>query len=77
MICDIEGSEAEVFLNETVALDSCSSILIELHPIKYTDTFYLIESLVKLIENRSFTLKDSYGPVHYFENKRKNNFLTV
>ena len=77
LVCDIEGSEVEVFLNETIALDYCSSILIELHPIKYTDTFYSIESLVKLIENRSFTLKDCYGPVHFFENKRKNNFQTV
>ena len=73
LVCDIEGSEVEIFLNETIALDSCSSILIELHPIKYTDTFYSIESLVKLIDNRSFALKDSYGPVHYFEANRQTN----
>jgi FkbM family methyltransferase len=72
LVCDIEGAEAAVFLNEDAALVSCKAILIELHTTTYKNVMYPVEALKKIIESKDFHLIDSHGPVFYFERSTKN-----
>lgn len=67
IVCDIEGAEVEILLNETETLNFCRYLFIELHSVQYAETVYTIDSLKNLIESKGFILKDQHGPVCYFE----------
>jgi FkbM family methyltransferase len=67
LICDIEGSEVQIFLHETTSFQNCQAIIIELHKTSYKRQDYSIEALQKLIETKGFYLKEGHGPVCYYE----------
>lgn len=67
LVCDIEGSEIELFLNENECLKNCKQIIIETHTTSYRDINYKFSELAELIRSRhNFKLIDSYGPVYVF-----------
>lgn len=67
LVCDIEGAEIGVLLNDSDALKSCSHLFIELHETYYQDKRYDVDSLVRMIvQDHRFVLFDHHGPVFYF-----------
>ena len=58
LVCDIEGAEVELFLEETDKdlINNCVGIIIELHPIIYKGVHYDFNSLIKIILN-NFNMK--------------------
>lgn len=71
LVCDIEGAEAQVFLHERTSLQSCHSILIELHDTVYKNEPYSVGRLSELIKALGFNLIENHGPVHYFKRTAK------
>ncbi len=69
LVCDIEGAEAAIFINEKAALDTCKYIFIELHTIQYAGVNYSVDQLTTMISQKGFDLKDKHGPVFYFSRK--------
>jgi len=67
LVCDIEGAEAAIFMNETAALSNCKYIFIELHAIQYAGINYSVDQLKTMITQKGFAQKDQHGPVCYFE----------
>jgi FkbM family methyltransferase len=67
VVCDIEGSEIEILLNEGEILQRCSQLIIELHDTCYQQINYSVQDLVELIQGRhGFDLIEHHGPVYYF-----------
>lgn len=67
IVCDIEGSEIEIFMNEHNGLKNCSQLFIELHKAFYNNRFYSISELKTIIEEiHNFKYVDNDGPVYYF-----------
>lgn len=70
LVCDIEGSEIEVFKNDASALSMCRDLFIELHETKFEELFYSVNDLVELIKSHhGFELVDRDGPVCFFSKK--------
>jgi FkbM family methyltransferase len=67
LICDIEGSEIEILLNEAEVFDKCMQLFIELHDTNYWGKFYSVSDLKDIIRERhAFKLIDQQGHVFYF-----------
>lgn len=67
LVCDIEGAEIEIFLNDTKALERCKQIIIETHATNYRNEEYTPSQIKDIITNQGFKLVDSKGPVFVFE----------
>lgn len=68
LVCDIEGTEIEILLNDNELLLKCEQLIIELHDTYYQGSKYNVESMVKLItENVGLTNITNYGTVYYFK----------
>ncbi len=68
LVCDIEGSEIEIFIEDSRGLEQCRQIFIELHETHYGGKNYSISDLIILIEQKhDFKLVMSDGPVCFFE----------
>jgi FkbM family methyltransferase len=72
LMCDIEGAEVSILIEENEVLERCNKIIIELHEVVYKQTSYLVEDLVELIVQNNFKVMDHHGPVYVFQN---NNFV--
>jgi FkbM family methyltransferase len=67
LVCDIEGSEVEILLNEKNALMQCSQLFIELHDSVYNNTHYSVQMLKDiLVDMHGFQIMKEHGPVIYF-----------
>lgn len=67
LICDIEGSEIEIIINEADYLLKCQQMIIELHATEFDGKKYKTEDMVKIItENTGLEQIDRYGEVYYF-----------
>jgi FkbM family methyltransferase len=67
LVCDIEGSEAGLIVEEHPALLKCRQLLIELHPGTYQDRRYSVAALRDtLINARGFEVEVCYGNVFLF-----------
>ena len=67
LVCDIEGSEIEIFLNEDKIFEQCTQLFIELHDTEYEGNFYGVNDLKNLIQDRhGFRLIAQSIPVFYF-----------
>lgn len=75
LVCDIEGAEVEIFINENESLNTCRALLIELHPSEYKGTNYTYRMLEELILSKGFTLRDKEGPVYYFEKFQSDTII--
>ncbi len=70
LVSDIEGSEVEIFMNETDCLQKCRQLFIELHDTSYRDQSYTPQGVAELIQSRhGFKLVSQHGPVYYFNRK--------
>lgn len=67
LVCDIEGSEIQILLNENDAFKFCQSIIIELHSTVHNGISYSISQLENLILQKGFKRISNHGPVYYFE----------
>lgn len=67
MVCDIEGSEIEILLNEQEGLKNCCQLFIEFHEVFYNKRLYTINeqrAIVEQVHNFKYVTND--GPVYYF-----------
>jgi FkbM family methyltransferase len=67
LVCDIEGAEITIILNDKLALGKCKKMIIELHNTEYNGKTYLIEDMVNLLIDESFKLLDQHGSVYVFQ----------
>tara|TARA_R110002124_G_scaffold148665_1_gene314327 strand:- start:1092 stop:1709 length:618 start_codon:yes stop_codon:yes gene_type:complete len=71
-VCDIEGAEIQILLDEPEAFVHIQHFIIELHE-TFKDGFtYSVKDLVSLINKLSFETIDSYGNVFYFKKIAKH-----
>lgn len=66
LVTDIEGAEADIFVNDKVALECCKKIICELDE---TEKYSVKEQMAE-IEKCGFALKEYYGNVFVYENKK-------
>jgi FkbM family methyltransferase len=74
LVCDIEGAELDMFMNETHprVVDGCLQIIIELHPVTYNGKHYTRSEVSGIIEE-NFHMKTVYsdGKTWVFEKNGK------
>ena len=67
LVSDIEGTEIEILLNDSVSLNRCSQLIIELHDTEYNSTKYSAKDMVEHIaDNLGFKYVNHYGSVYVF-----------
>lgn len=69
LICDIEGAEVGLFLEENTVLNECDTLIIELHKTIYKNCKYSIRDIKDIILEKGFMLMDSYIEVFCFKHK--------
>lgn len=68
LVCDIEGTEIQILLNDRECLSKCLYLIIELHDTYHFNKYYSIEDMIKIIvEELKFNLEDRDGNVFYFK----------
>jgi FkbM family methyltransferase len=67
LVCDIEGAEINLILEEPEAFKNIQSIIIELHTTQYNNKIYQVPDLVNLIHALDFRTVDVYGNVYFFK----------
>jgi FkbM family methyltransferase len=67
LICDIEGSEVELLINDINSLDNCKQIIMETHNTVYKGKTFYSEDIEKLITDAGFKRIDKYGGNLVFE----------
>ncbi|MFN3474830.1 MAG: FkbM family methyltransferase [Blastomonas sp.] len=73
LVCDIEGAEAALFDNDQEALQSCQTIIIELHTVTYGGISYDPDKLIDMIaHNTGMALVARYGEVCVFSRRDGN-----
>jgi FkbM family methyltransferase len=69
IVCDIEGAEVGLILNDGASLAACATLIIETHETRHHGVEYDTESIIELIHsNTPLRLEDRYGPVCVFLN---------
>lgn len=63
LLCDIEGSEAGLILEDERALARCSQALFELHPAMHRGRALSVEDLTSLLVRLGFVVIAQRGPV--------------
>jgi FkbM family methyltransferase len=64
LVCDIEGAEAGILLEETICLKACREAVLELHATEYKGRGYSVEDLrAILIYQHGFNLVGNQGSV--------------
>lgn len=66
LICDIEGAEADLIINDADALHKCRLIIMEVHKSTFNDVPYDVDDIVGLVQMQGFEVRDSRGPVVVF-----------
>jgi FkbM family methyltransferase len=69
LVCDIEGSEVEIFKLDKDSLKLCRIIIIELHATVFQGHPYTIDDLIKLVEESGFSILRRDGNCFAFERK--------
>jgi FkbM family methyltransferase len=67
LVCDIEGAEVTILLNDKNAIQKCEKMIIELHDTEYNGKTYLIPDLVDLIVANNFKILDQNRSVFVFQ----------
>jgi FkbM family methyltransferase len=67
LICDIEGAEIEVFLNDSHILQNCKHLFVELHRTNYEGKLYEVFDLQKILtSDLGFSLVCADGNSFYY-----------
>ena len=67
IICDIEGAEVGLLLNESSALKNAELIIIEAHNITFNDVEYSVEVIKAMFLKLGFVILEEYGDVFVFK----------
>ena len=67
LICDIEGAEVGLFIEENSIFNDCDVLIIELHKTIYKNRGYTINDIKDMILKKGFKLIDSYIEVFCFK----------
>jgi FkbM family methyltransferase len=68
LVCDIEGGEIQLLLEDPTAFDHCLSLILELHEVWYKKVKYSADDILNLfITNLGFTLVERDGHVCYLK----------
>ncbi len=67
LICDIEGAEAGLLMNDKSSLEKCRLMIIELHETKYGGKTVTISDMIMLAKNANFRLIDRHAHVFVFK----------
>lgn len=73
LICDIEGAEVDLVINDQNALENCNFLLLEAHQVKHSSRTYSWSSVVKLFTDAGFILIEQQGPVVLMRRQIKND----
>lgn len=65
LICDAEGAEISMILEDGTALDLCEQMAIELHDPKLTGSVITPSDLLEELQDRGFTLAGQAGQTYY------------
>jgi FkbM family methyltransferase len=66
LVCDIEGAEVGILINDGDVFSDCRMLLIELHSTEYKNTVYDVEFIKDLVIKKGFSLTDQHGNVFLF-----------
>lgn len=67
LVCDIEGAEAAMLIDEPEALRHCHVCIAEFHDVEHRGIHYSPERLANLVEAHTpLRRRDAYGPVFVF-----------
>ncbi|HSZ71576.1 MAG TPA: FkbM family methyltransferase [Cytophagaceae bacterium] len=61
LVCDIEGAEIDLLMNEQDALANCKLLIIETHDALYKNIGYSSENMKELLLQMGFRMIDQYG----------------
>lgn len=67
LVCDIEGAEITILINDQRALENCSKMIIELHDTEYMETAYTRELMSEMIQRQNFKLLEQQGTTYAFQ----------
>jgi len=67
LVCDIEGSEIDILLNDPHSLDSCRQIIIELHLTNCQGQVYEVKDVNQIILDMGFCLVKAHGATRVYE----------
>jgi FkbM family methyltransferase len=67
LVCDIEGAEAGILLDDAPALAGCRRIVTELHSTRYRERAFHYSELALALEALGFSRRAEHGPVYCFE----------
>jgi FkbM family methyltransferase len=63
LVCDIEGAEVALLIEDKAALKNCYQLFIELHETTYNGNFYSREDLINLLIMNGFIVRSRDGNV--------------
>ena len=67
LVCDIEGAEIEILMNEMGTLKQCKQLIIELHKTSYKGKEYSVLDIAHLLmHDYQFSFVMNHGPVYLF-----------
>jgi len=66
LVCDIEGAEISIILNDEKALSKCAKIIIELHDTEYQGKSYTKQDMISLLQKQNFNLLEQQGTTCVF-----------
>lgn len=73
LVADIEGAEAEIFFEDSDALDKCRLMIVELHETSYQSRLYSVQDLLAYIKSSlGFRLLCQHGSVCVFHRHDSN-----
>ncbi len=67
LVMDIEGGEAGIVLDDSVALDGCVRIIAELHATEHAGRRLDVQDLIGAFTALGFAIRDRHGPVVVME----------
>lgn len=67
LVCDIEGAEAGLFLEDDSGLDGCHLVIAELHNATFRSCTYSPAELANALTTQGFVVRAQHGPVFAFE----------
>jgi FkbM family methyltransferase len=70
LVCDIEGAEVAILLEDKAALKNCFQLFIELHETTYEGKYYSREDLINLLIMNGFILRSRDGNVIFMDRSK-------
>lgn len=72
LVCDIEGAEVSVIVNDEAALAKCGVLIMEVHHTEYKGLTYSQDDIIELLKTKGFNLLERDGHVVAMQNLNLN-----